>query len=232
MIPDLRCNNKIMTQEERIKFNILADELIATYSTSIDGMYEIGKDYKNMSNLHHKVSKIMSDASVFVAYAFADCVALTKLFINTDDSYVKSLLRGKLKVHLNESFKKLYGFDEKTYKKSYCARLDEIMPHFHGPDIEYKSILADLEEISKRDSWWKEIRSAEVHLDIPVLYESRHEEINESQVVMETMRLIPFFNRFNDLLSRMNQAHINYMFEHLSNEDKAAVLRNPELMNL
>lgn len=232
MIQDLRCNNKIMTQEERIKFNILADELIAIYSTSIDGMYEIGKDYKNMSNLHHKVSKIMSDASVFVAYAFADCIVLTKLFMNTPVVYEKSLLRGKLKVHLNECFKKLYGFTEKARKESYAVQLQNIMPHFRGPDREYAGILQDLEEISKRDSWWKEIRSAEVHLDIPVLYDTRHEEINESQVVMETMRLIPFFNRFNDLLSRMNQAHINYMFEHLSNEDKAAVLRNPELINL
>ena len=123
-------------------------------------------------------------------------------------------------------------FTEKARKESYAVQLQNIMPHFRGRDREYAGILQDLEEISKRDSWWKEIRSAEVHLDIPILHESRHEEINESQVVMETMRLIPFFNRFNDLLSRMNQAHINYMFEHLSNEDKAAVLRNPELINL
>ena len=107
--------------------------------------------------------------------------------------------------------------------------MQEIIPQFHGPDREFAGILTDLEEISKRDSWWKEIRSAEVHLDLPILYESRHEEINESQVVMETMRLIPFFNRFNDLVSRMNQAHINYMFEHLSDKDKAAVLANSNL---
>ena len=92
-------------------------------------------------------------------------------------------------------------------------------------------ILEDLEEISKRDSWWKEVRSAEVHLDLPILYESRHKEINESQVVMETMRLIPFFIRFNELLTRMGDVHLAYMFEHLSNEDKVAVLSNPELLN-
>ena len=125
--------------------------------------------------------------------------------------------------------KKLYCFTEKARKESYTSKLQEIIPHFHGPDREFAGILADLEEMSKRDSWWKEIRSAEVHLDLPILYESRHEEINESHVVMETMRLIPFFNRFNDLVSRMNQAHINYMFEHLSDEDKAAVLANPNL---
>ena len=36
-------------------------------------------------------------------------------------------------------------------------------------------------------------------------------------------------NRFNNLVSRMNQAHINYMFEHLSDKDKAAVLANSTL---
>ena len=219
--------NKVLSQEERAKFNLLADEMTAIFSKSIDGMHELGKSYQDMNNIHHKVSKIICDVSVFVCYAFADCIVLTRLFMNTHDMYEKSLLRGKLKVHMNESFKKLYGFTEKARKESYTAKLQEIIPHFHGPDKEFAGILADLEEISKRDSWWKEIRSAEVHLDLPILYESRHEEINESQVVMETMRLIPFFIRFNALLPRMNLAHMNYMFEHLSDEDKAAVLANP-----
>ena len=221
--------NKVLSQEERSKFNLLADEMISIFSESIDGMYELGRSYQDMNNIHHKVSKIMCDVSVFVSYAFADCIVLTKLFMNTPDMYEKSLLRGKLKVHMNESFKKLYGFTAKARKESYTAKLQEIIHYFHGPDREFAGILADLDEISKRDSWWKEIRSAEVHLDLPILYESRHEEINESQVVMETMRLIPFFNRFNDLVSRMNQAHINYMFEHLSDKDKAAVLANSNL---
>ena len=232
MLQDIQYNNKVLSPQERAGFNDIADELINTFSESIDGMYEIGKEYKDMDDIHQKVSKIMCDVSVFVAYAFADCIVLTKLFMDASLVYEKSLLRGKLKVHLNECFKKLYGFTEKARKESYAVQLQDIMPHFRGLNREYAGILQDLEEISKRNSWWKEIRSAEVHLDIPVLYESRHEEINESQVVMETMRLIPFFNRFNDLLSRMNQAHINYMFEHLNNEDKAAILRNPELMNL
>ena len=221
--------NKVLSQEERSKFNLLADEMILIFSESIDGMYELGKSYQDMNNIHHEVSKIICDVGVFVSYAFADCIVLTKLFMNTPDMYEKSLLRGKLKVHMNESFKKLYGFTEKARKESYTAKLQEIIPHFHGPDREFAGILTDLEEISKRDSWWKEIRSAKVHLDLPILYESRHEEINESQVVMETMRLIPFFNRFNDLVLRMNQAHINYMFEHLSDMDKAAVLANSNL---
>lgn len=232
MLQDIQYNNKILSPKERADFNEVADKWINTFSESIDGMYEIGKDYKDMDNIHQKVSKILCDVSVFVAYAFADCIVLTKLFINTPVVYEKALLRGKLKVHLNECFKKIYGFNEKARKDSYSAKLQLIMPHFHGPDREFARILQDLDEISKRGSWWKEIRNAEVHMDIPVLYESRHEVINESQVVMETMLLIPFFDRFNDLLSRMNHTHLNYMFDHLSSEGKAAILSNPELLSL
>ena len=232
MFQELQYNNKILSQEERVKFNDLADEMIATFSESIDGMYKISKEYTDMNNIQNKVSKIMCDVSVFVSYAFADCVVLTKLFVNTSIAYEKSLLRGKLKVHLNECFKKLYGFTNQSKKVSYAAKLKEIMPHFHGPDREFARILDDLEEISKRDSWWKDVRCAEVHMDVPILYESRHEEINESQVVMETMRLIPFINRFNALLARMNHAHVIYMFDHLSDADKAAILSNPDLLNL
>ena len=102
MLQELQYNNKILSQEERVKFNDLADEMIATFSESIDGMYKISREYTDMNNIHHRVSKIMCDVSVFVSYAFADCVVLTKLFVNTSVAYEKSLLRGKLKVHLNE----------------------------------------------------------------------------------------------------------------------------------
>ena len=230
MLQELQYNNKILSQEERVKFNDLADEMIATFSESIDGMYKISREYTDMNNIYHRVSKIMCDVSVFVSYAFADCVVLTKLFVNASVAYEKSLLRGKLKVHLNECFKKLYGFTNQSKKVSYVAKLKEIMPYFHGLDREFARILDDLEEFSNRDSWWKDIRCAEVHMDVPILYESRHEEINESQVVMETMRLIPFINSLNALLARMNHAHVIYMFDHLSDADKVAILSNPDLL--
>ena len=34
MIPQFQYNNKILSQEERVKFNDLADEMIATFSGS------------------------------------------------------------------------------------------------------------------------------------------------------------------------------------------------------
>ena len=63
-------------------------------------------------------------------------------------------------MHLNECFKKLYGFTNQSKKVSYAAKLKEIMPLFHGPDREFARILDDLEEILNRDSWWKDIRCA------------------------------------------------------------------------
>ena len=48
--------NKVLSQEERSKFNLLADKMISIFSESIDGMYELGKSYQDMNNIHHKVS--------------------------------------------------------------------------------------------------------------------------------------------------------------------------------
>ena len=87
MLQDIQYNNKILSPKERADFNEVADKWINTFSELIDGMYEIGKEYKDMNDIHQKVSKIMCDVSVFVAYAFADCIVLTKLFMNTSDKY-------------------------------------------------------------------------------------------------------------------------------------------------
>ena len=132
MLQELQYNSKILSQEERVNFNDLADEMIATFSESIDGMYKISKEYTDMNNIQNKVSKIMCDVSVFVSYGFADCVVLTKLFVNTSVAYEKSLLRGKLKVHLNECFKKLYGFTDQSKKCHMLLSLRKLCLIFMG----------------------------------------------------------------------------------------------------
>ena len=42
-------------------------------------------------------------------------------------------------------------------------------------------------------------------------YELRHEEINESKVVMETWQLIELFNRINRFICGLHRAYFNYM---------------------
>lgn len=81
---------------------------------------------------------------------------------------------------------------------------------FPGFRREFDELLSDLEQISK-DSWWKDVRDAEVHIDIFKLYELRHEEINESKIVMETWQLIDLFNHINRFICRLHRVYLNYI---------------------
>ena len=80
---------------------------------------------------------------------------------------------------------------------------------FPGFKPEFEELLSDLEQVS-RNSWWKDERDAEVHIDASKLYELRHEEINESKEVMGTWQLMNLFNRFNNLIAR-HKVYLNYM---------------------
>lgn len=211
MIPELNYNNKILSTQERDEFCKFADGLINDFAESIDGMYRLAMEVSSIGNsAFKKITNSTISISTFINISFCDCIVLTKLFIRATNPYEKSFLRGKLKVQLNESFKKLYGFTDKGYKDSYCATLEKIICMFPAFKVEFNSILFDLKQISTRP-WWKEERNAEVHIDIAKLYESRHEEVNESKVVMETLQLTIFFNRFNRLMTRLNREYIAYI---------------------
>lgn len=212
----LEYNNKVLSDAERMDFSKLADGLIKDHSECIDGMYQIASELSTSDNNEFKsIMNTIITINIFLDYSFGDCVVLSKLFINAKNIYEKRFLRGKLKVQLNESFKTLYGFNTNAYQKSYCAKLQEIIPNFPGYANEFNQIISDLEEISKQDSWWKDIRDAEVHIDIDKLHELRSEEINESKVAMESMQLIDFFNRIRKLVANINQTYINYMWQHV-----------------
>lgn len=211
MIPELMYNNRILSAQERDEYCKVSDGFIKEFSDSIDGIYQLAKEISTSENSDFKrITDTTVNISIFTGYSFCDCIVLMKLFIRATNPYEKSMLRGKLKVQLNEGFKKLYGFTEKGYKDSYCAQLEDIMPMFPGFRNEFDELLSDLIQISK-NPWWKDERNAEVHIDAVRLYELRHEEINESRVAMETMQLIMLFNRFNHLITRMHRSLLDYM---------------------
>lgn len=211
MIREITYNNRILTEEERDEYCRISDECIDEFSASIDGMCQLAKSAPASDNSDHKkITDTITNIGIFTGYSFCDCIVLTKLFIRATNPYEKSFIRGKLKVQLNEGFKKLYGFGKKGYKDSYCARLGEIIPMFPGFKPEFEELLSDLEQVS-RNSWWKDERDAEVHIDASKLYELRHEEINESKEVMEAEQLMDLFNRFNNLIARLHKVYLNYM---------------------
>ena len=212
-------NNKVLSDREREEFKIMSEETIRKFSESIEGFYELSQIFQSSQNKEHdKITKTILDVGIFTSYTFCDCVTLIKHFVLSSNSYDKSLFRGKLKILLNEGFKNLYGFNDKQQKKSYYIKLGEIIKYFPGFQSEYNSILLDLKHLSEQSSWWKDERNIEVHLDMSQLYKTRHEEINESKVAMESHLLIDLLVQINRLMGRMHQAYLNHMMMHLKIE--------------
>ena len=212
-------NNKVLSAQEREEFRIRAEETIEIFTESIDGFCELYQEYKPSQNkVHDKITKTVLDVGIFTCYTYCDCTVLLKHFILSTDLYEKRLFRGKLKVLLNEGFKCLYGFNDKQRKRSYYIKLGEIMNYFPGFQLEYDSIQLKLKQLSEQNTWWKNERNIEVHLDMSQLYKSRHEEINESKVAMESQLLIGLLVQINKLMGRMHQAYIDYMVMHLKIE--------------
>lgn len=211
MIRKLIYNNRILTPEERDEFCRKSDEYIDEFAANIEGICQLAKEKPISDNAdYNKITNTIINIGIFTGFSFCDCIVLTKLFVRATNLYEKRFLRGKLKVQLNEGFKRLYGFDKKNRKKSYCAELGEIITMFPGFKREFDELLLDLEQISK-DSWWKDERDAEVHIDAAKLYELRNEEINESKVVMEAGQLTDLFNRFNNLIARLHRVYLNHI---------------------
>ena len=212
-------NNKVLSAQEREEFRIMSEETIRDFSESIEGFYELSQEFKHSQNKDHdKISKTVLDVGIFTSYTFCDCVALLKHFVLSSNAYDKSLFRGKLKVLLNEGFKRLYGFNDKQREKSYYIKLGEIMNYFPGFKSEYDFILLKLKQLSEQSTWWRGERNIEVHLDMSQLYKARHEEINENKVAMETHLLIDLLVQINKLMGRMHQAYIDYIMMHLKIE--------------
>ena len=212
-------NNKVLSAQEREGFRIISEETIRGFSESIEGFYELSQEFKPSPNKDHdKITKTVLDVGIFTSYTFCDCVALLKHFVLSSNAYDKSLFRGKLKVLLNEGFKSLYGFNDKQRKRSYYIKLGEIMNYFPGFQLEYDSILLKLKQLSEQSTWWKDERNTEVHLDMSQLYKTRHEEINESKVAMESQLLMGLLVQINELMGHMHQAYIDYMIMHLKIE--------------
>ena len=212
-------NNKVLSAQEREEFRIRAEETIEIFTESIDGFCELYQEYKPSQNkVHDKITKTVLDVGIFTCYTYCDCTVLLKHFILSTDLYEKRLFRGKLKVLLNEGFKCLYGFNDKQRKRSYYIKLGEIMNYFPSFQLEYDSILLKLKQLSEQSTWWKDERNTEVHLDMSQFYKTRHEEINESKVAIESQLLIGLLVQINKLMGRMHQAYIDYMVMHLKIE--------------
>ena len=132
-------------------------------------------------------------------------------FMKIFNGAAKINARGKLRVILNEGFKKIYGFnsEKKRSKKSATIweQISVLLPLFpENLKIEHDEIQASLEKYSK-DMWWMNERNIETHLDVDALYEYRREEIIESKVIMESMELVNILLRVHDFITKLHGSY-------------------------
>ena len=209
---DVQYNGKTLSDAERKEFVAVIDETIAQYSEGLPMMYDMLESTKDQHDEYHEIDRTVVSVMQFVLVTMIDSMVASRYFILADGDYDRRFMRGKLMVILNEGFKRLYGFDDKTHKKSEWYRLLPLLGHF--PEVinhQYQELTFHLEKHAKSSSWWKEERNLETHMDTEKLYVSRQEEIIESKVMMDSMKLFNTLLAVNNFLTNVHACLFNYL---------------------
>ena len=211
---EVHYNGEVLNDSERREFLKKVDETIAQDLEGLPLSKKILEDIKGKHDEFHEVQRTIVSVMQFVLITMIDSKVLGKYFIMANQDYDRRLMRGKLMVILNEGFKKLYGFNEKTRKASEWNKLVEIMEYF-PKDIhqQYQHLSSLLEEQSKSSSWWKDERNVETHLDAEKLYASRCENVIESKVMMDSIKLFNVLFAVDGFLTNMHACVNNYLLD-------------------
>lgn len=76
---------------------------------------------------------------------------------------------------------------------------------------QYQDLTFQLQKLSESSTWWREERNIETHLDTIKLLESRQEDINESTVVMDSMKLYSSLMAVSEYLENLHTCLYNYL---------------------
>ncbi len=186
----IRPNGLSPNQEQREEMVQITNERIQINNECLQMLHDCCQKFDEDDSDYLYVRQTIYTVLFFILQTTTDCVVATKFFLLADQDYDKRYARGKLKVIINEGFKKLYGFSSKCGVETYWGKLTTIMRYFPKLTFDFQKIGSLLEEQSKMSTWWKHERDLEVHLDPIKLYDSRQIELNESEVMIDTMKLI------------------------------------------
>ena len=188
---EFQYNEEVISDDERKEFIKEFDAAIAIYSEGLPLLKEGIDSLKGIDDKFYKDYRTLESVYQFIIITTIDCFVISKYFLLADKDYDKRFMRGKMKVILNEGFKKLYGFDERTKKKSEWRKLGGVMEYFPmSYQFEFKQLSYLLDKHSQSSSWWKDERDVEIHLDAEGLYDSRCEDIVESKVMIDAVKLL------------------------------------------
>lgn len=181
---------KTLNEEEKKEFVQVVDETVSLFASGLPLFTDELRRTAGLNDDYHRINRTICSVSLFVIMTMCDCMVAGKYFILANTDYDKRFMRGKMKVILNEGFKKLYGYNEVNKKKSKWFSLLDCMKYFpENIHLQYQDLTFQLENQSKKSSWWKDERDYETHIDSEKLYESRMVDIRESKEMMETLQL-------------------------------------------
>ena len=209
---DVQYSGNTLSESERENMIGVIDETIAFFSEGLPTMNGILEDIRNLEDEYHRIDRTVVSVMLFVLMTMIDSMVASKYFILADKDYDRRFMRGKLFVILNEGFKKLYGFNENGHKKSEWYKLQPLMQYFPEEiNLQYQELTDLLEKHSKSSSWWKEERNLETHLDMEKLYKSRQEEVIESKVMIDSLKLFRTLMAVDNFLTNMHACLRNYL---------------------
>ena len=208
---EVQYNGKELNDDKRKEFLKKVDECISQHIEGLPLAKDILERIKDLHDDFHEIQRTIVSASQFCLITMIDSMVLGKYFILANKDYDRRLMRGKLKVILNEGFKKLYGFNENNKGNSEWKKLASVLMFFPEEiNQQYNYLSSLLEEHSKSSLWWKDERDMETHLDTEELYNSRCEPIIESKVMMESLKLYNTLYAVNNFLSNMHSCINNF----------------------
>ena len=196
---EVHYNGKELNEDEKKEFLQMVNGTISIHLEGLPILKEALEQIKDLHDEFHEAYRVVISVSQFALITMIDSMVISKYFILADQDYDKRFMRGKMKVILNEGFKKLYGF--KGGKDSKWDELSSILKYFPEEiKKQYQELSSLLEKEAKSASWWKDERDLETHLDAEKLYISRCEDVVESKVMMESLKLFKTLRAVNFFL--------------------------------
>ena len=84
----------------------------------------------------------------------------------------------------------------------------------HFPEVinrQYQELTFHLEKHAQSSSWWREERNLETHIEAEKLYNSRQEELIESKVMMDSMKLFDTLLAVSHFLGNVHTCLFNFL---------------------
>ena len=211
---EVHYNGKELNENEKKDFLQMVNENISNHSEGLPLMKGTLDSIKDLHEELYEAIRVVISVLQFTTITMIDSMVISKYFILADKDYDKRFMRGKMKVILNEGFKKLYGFEERSRQKSEWNRLVPILKLFpENIQNQYKHLSSLLEEYSKSSSWWKDERDLETHLAAEKLYTSRCEDVVESMVMLDSLKLFRTLYAVNLFLTNMYVCFRNHLVD-------------------